>query len=245
MGKALFISIIVHTLLFSLLYWSTEISALMIRSREKQQIGGAIRVSLLYKPTDTPMRKARKKTELPPPKIRTQKKPPPRPHIVKKRKRVKKKKAKKQVAKKEDFHSLFDKLRDETGLDRKKKPRDDNFPTNEKGEKKARGTGGWSDKTPSPAQQALQAACRKYHKVPQAERMRRLYPDARGYLNVRLIGVGHQLSIVSMNWIEHSKFPILDQACETAVKKAVQQETFASDIVAELSGKENTITCQF
>jgi outer membrane biosynthesis protein TonB len=246
MRKALTISVIVHLLLVAALYWSTQISLLLMQAKRKEIAGGAIQVDLLYKPTETAMRRGKKKRDLPPPKVK-RKKEAPRPVLVKKQPPKPKKQAKPEQSKepKKDFKALFDKMREETGLDRNKAPREDNFPTREDGQKDAFGTGGSSEKELTPAQLALQAACRKHHRIPQAERMRKAYPDARGYINVRLIGAGTQLRIVSLNLVERSGFDVLDSACEAAVRKAIQEETFASDIVAELSGRENTITCQF
>lgn len=248
--KAFWISASFHFCLIAVLYWSTDISlAFYKKQAEKDKVGGAIAVDLLYKPSDSARRKGKtEKDRLPPPKVKTKKAEPERPTLVKKQ--AKKSKPKKQEpTKKEDpkknFTALFDKMRQETGLDRKKKPRDDNFPTHELGEEKATGTGGESRSKLSPAQQALQSACRKYAQTAQADRLRKLYPDARGYINIRLVGIGNQLELVSLKMAESSGISALDQGCEVAIRKALQEETFASDIVAELSGREQTITCQF
>lgn len=247
--KAFWISASFHFCLVAVLYWSTDISlALYKKQNEKNKIGGAIAVDLLYKPSGTARRKGKtEKDRLPPPKVKTKKKEEERPTIVKKakKKRPKKNSQAKPEKPKKNFTALFDKIRQETGLDRKKKPRDDNFPTHELGEEKATGTGGESLIKLSPAQQALQSAARKYAQTAQADRLRKLYPDARGYINIRLVGIGNKLELVSLKMAERSGISALDQGCEVAIRKALQEETFASDIVSELSGREQTITCQF
>lgn len=248
MRTALIISIIVHILLTSGVYWSTNLSLMMMQSRRKLDAkSGAIQVDLTYKATDTPMRKGKSKRELPPPKVK-RKKEPPRPQLVKRAKPKKPKrkpKPKKEEPPKKNFKALFDQIREEEGLDRKKPPREDNFPTREDGVEDAFGTGGRSEQKLTPAQLAFQAAARKHHKVPQAESWRKKYPDAEGFIAVRLIATGSKLQIVSMQMVQSSGVSILDTACKAAIRKAIQEETFAIDIVRELSGRENTITCRF
>ena len=242
MYRALSISVSFHLLLFAGVYWSAQLSLMMIKSQiKKEELGGVIQVDLLYKPTDTAMRKSVIKRELPPPKVKTKIKED-LPSLLKK---VKPKPTPKPVERKKDFKALFDKIRDETGLDREKAPKKDNFPTNIDGEKDARGTGGRSLAKMSAAQLALQTAARQHYRLPQADDLRKKHPEALGYISVKLIGMGNQLQIVSLDHLQRSGFSILDQACENALRHAMSEETFAPDIVAELSGKENTITCQF
>ncbi|PIR22027.1 MAG: hypothetical protein COV44_10170 [Deltaproteobacteria bacterium CG11_big_fil_rev_8_21_14_0_20_45_16] len=242
MYRALSISVSFHLLLFAGVYWSAQLSLMLIKSQiKKEEIGGVIQVDLLYKPTDTAMRKSPIKRELPPPKVKTKVKED-LPTLVKK---VKPKPISRPAEPKKDFKALFDKIRDETGLDRERAPKEDNFPTNVDGEKDARGTGGRSLVKMSPAQLALQTAARKHYRLPQALDLRKKHPNALGYISVKLIGMGNSLQIVSLDHLQRSGFNILDQACENALRHAMNEETFAPDIVAELSGKENTITCQF
>lgn len=248
MKRAFIISVFAHIFLAAAVYWSSLVSIAFLKKKQRNSISGAIQVDLLYKPTNTAMKKGpTQKDRLPPPKVKTQPKPKEQPKLVEKVKPKKspQKPSKKEEEPKKNFKNLFDKLRQETGLDREKPPKDDNFVTNEEGEKDSRGTGGESNRKLSPAELALQSAIMRYVQTPQAEQMRRLHPDARAFIEIRIIGIGSQLKLVSLSLVESSGFPNLDRSCETAIRKALLEESFASDVVRDLSGKEQTITCQF
>lgn len=218
----------------------------MQSNRKKLETAGAIQVDLTYKATHTPMRKGKAKRDLPPPKVKIKKPPPPPPQVVKKEPpKPKKQKKPSPEEKREKLAKLIDKFREQEGKERKKKPREDNFPTREDGEEKAFGTGGRATRALTPAELALQSAMRKHFEMPNASQMREQYPNAEGYLSVRLIGVGNRLEIVSLSILQSSGFSILDRSCESAVQKAITEEVFAQDVIRELSGKENTIRCQF
>lgn len=247
MTRALVISLVLHALFLGAVYYSSEISLLLLKDELKNKPkAGVIQVDLLYKPTFTPMKKGQDPVKrLPPPKV--QKTPPPQTTPPSKPTRPKKQppSEKKRAEPQKNFQALFDKMRQETGLDRQKAPREDNFPKSEKGQEEGQGTGGLSDREISMAEQALQAAARKYAEIARSAELRKQYPNAEGFIQVRLIGVGDRLELVSLRVAESSGLSLLDQSCENAIRRALENETFAQDVVSELSGKEHLITCQF
>lgn len=244
MVRAVVLSFLLHGFLISALIWSTQISLLLLKANQKKiESLGIVQVDLLYKPTESAMRKGETKQDLPPPQVKTKTANEPEPSPITTKTPPKKQSPKKESPK-QDFRALFDKIRQETGEELRRAPRDDNFPTREDGEEKARGTGGSSLRALSPAQLALQSAMRKHFELPLREKFSKQHPNAKGFMNVRLVGVGNGFELVSLQVTQSSGFNVLDRSCELAVRKAIQQESFAPDVVEELSGKETVIICQ-
>lgn len=239
-------SIVFHLLLLSCLIWSEEISLAIFKKRQKELLSlEAMQVNLLYKPTDTAMKQGNETKDLPPPLVAQKAPEAPLPKIKeitpKKsgQKKKKKEEPKKQVQK-PDLRKILESVRRDAHREGPP-PKENNFPTTPKGEKGAHGTGGVSLRKASPAEQALQAAMRKYFELPEGTRKR--LGQARGYIDIKLIGIENQFKIVSLKVIESSGFGILDQSCESAIRKSLNAEVFASDVISELNGKEHTILC--
>ena len=242
--------------------WSTEFSiARFIENKDAIKLSGVVEVNLLYKPTETAMRKGRSSTELPPPQVKTRTPPPPAhampPAKPRSPQRVPpaKKPAPPQPEKKEDpkakldqrrqdMEALIAKMRQEQGLIAEREPREDNFPTNEKGEEQGRGTGGTAQLQADPAYLALQTAIRNYFEMPGRERFIRENPEAEVLFRVRLVATGNQFEIASLQLQRASGFQILDRSCELAIREALQKEVFSSDVLVQLTGKEEIFKCQ-
>lgn len=254
MVRGLSLSILFHiALVFGVLY-STKLSLALLKMRQRQiEAMGTISVDLAtpYKHTDTAMRLGEEKKDLPPPLV-GEKAPPEESPVVKERtsktkEREKKKETKKEALKKakDDIKSILARMRNDANKeDNRPKPKEDNFPKSKQGEKNARGTGGFSARTLSPAEQALQSAMRRYFELIDANNFRRKNPNVRGYLEVKLIGMGHQFEIASLQLFQSSGFSILDRSCEIAVRKALDSEVFSSDVIRELNGKDTIILCE-
>ncbi|MBN8554623.1 MAG: hypothetical protein J0L93_04185 [Deltaproteobacteria bacterium] len=244
MGRALSLSFLLHFILIAALLWSGRLSLLFFQAREREfRSLGAIQIDLTYKMTDTAMKLGKNEKDLPAP-IVHQKPPAEAPKILKEMKKIKPI-AKPKTQTKENVKSILDKLKAESSKeDDRPKPKQNNFPKSEKGEKGATGTGGRSMRPPSPAEQALQSAMRRYFELTDAGGFRRKNPDVRGYLAVKLLGDGNQFQIAALQTIKSSGFTMLDRSCEIAIRKAVDSESFAKDIIAELQGKETLITCE-
>lgn len=253
MKKALLLSLIIHFLFVGGVMWSSKLSLVLYKQREKKIDDlGSVQVSLLYKPTHTKMRKGDSRNDLPPPKVPKAKKAEEQMKVVKKpkpkpKKPEKKKSEKKKPEKKEpNVSNILKQIRSEIANEDeqvKKMPKLDNFPKTEDGDETSLGTGGRALAEMSPAQQALQAAMRRHFELPNAIAFRKMNPDAQGIIDLKLIGVGNRFEIVSLSTTISSGFTILDQSCVTAIRKAMSAESFSNDIISELSGKENTIRC--
>lgn len=245
MGKALSLSLLFHLLFFGLVIWSSKLSIQRMKMEIPQLSPvGVVYTELLYKPSNTNMRKGNEKRDLPPPLVKTEKKEN-LPSLVTQKVAPKKKADEKLSRKQSDAKALLDKLRREEGRLEQKAPKDDNFPTHKAGEEGARGTGGSSRMQASPAQLALQSAMRRYFEFPRASEMRREHPNSVGYFNVSVLGVGNTLQLRDLQMVQSSGFSVLDRSCETAIRKALSLETFAGDVISELSGKSNMIECRF
>lgn len=243
--KFFFISLIVHFVLVGLLVYTDKIQLSFLKSiRNRELASSTIQVDLTYKATDTAMRLGKEKRDLPPPDIST---PPPPPDTPKLKERLTKseKEKKKEVQRaKSSMKNIFDKLRQEAKREDRPAPKLDNFPTNDKGQIGARGTGGRGTRILSPAEQALQAAMRRHFDLTDARNFRKINPNAEGYIQVALIGAGSQFNIRSLRVLDSTGFVALDQSCERAIRTAIDVETFAPDVVAELNGKESSILCR-
>ncbi|TVQ80858.1 MAG: hypothetical protein EA369_01335 [Bradymonadales bacterium] len=263
MAKAALISLILHSLLIVLMVWSTEFSiARFISTREEVKLSGVVEVNLIYRPTETAMRRGQTRTELPPPQVRTEtqapqtampKPSPPRPVPQAKpaTPQPKTPEASKPEAPKppdledrrRDMRALIDRMRQEQGIIADRLPRDDNYPTIEDGEEGGRGTGGTAQIQARPSLLALQSAMRKHFELPVGNRLKETHPTALGYFRVRLVGVGNQFEIASLSLVESSGIAILDRSCELAIRQALSQEIFGPDVIADLTGKEEIIQC--
>jgi outer membrane biosynthesis protein TonB len=271
MAKAVLFSIVLHSLAILSMLWSTEFSiARFIEKREEIKLSGVVEVNLLYKPTETAMRKGTQSTELPPPQVRTRTeaapnampkplppkpkpkpkaatpapKAPPQKTAAAKAAEAKEESAKQLEQRRQDMQALIAKMRQEQGMIAETAPREDNFPTTEDGEADARGTGGTAVRQSTPSQMALNSAMRKHFELPVGNRLKTEHPEALGYFRVRLVGVGNQFEIASLRLEKTSGFPILDRSCELAIRKSLEEEFFSSDVVADLTGKEEMIRCQ-
>ncbi|MDB5039229.1 MAG: hypothetical protein JWQ35_2757 [Bacteriovoracaceae bacterium] len=243
MGKAFLYSILLHAILIAGLIWSDKIYLQFIKAshRERQIVSATLLMDKSYKPTDTAMKKGTNDKNLPPPKIE----PPKKEDLPEVSKKLKKSKTQeKKPDGKKALKDILNKIRKDSAEEKRPPPKEKNFPTHEKGEKNAHGTGGWAERTLSPAEQALQAAMRKYYEVEGADAIKKKFPDAKGYLALKLVGVGNQFQIVSLVLSESTGFNIVDRKCEVAVRQAIDQETFAKDVITELTGKETQIICQ-
>lgn len=262
MGKAVAFSVLLHSLAIIAMVWSTEFSiARFIENKDAIKLSGVVEVNLLYKPTETAMRKGTNSTELPPPQIKTRTPPPPKvkmpapkpkapppPTPAKKpsppQKNEKEDSKAKLDQKKQDMQALIAKMRQEQGLIAEKEPREDNFPTDEQGEKDGRGTGGSAQLQADPAYLALQTAIRNHFEMPGKEKFQRENPNAESLFRVRLVAVGNQFEIASLRIQRASGFQILDRSCELAIREALQKEVFSSDVLVQLTGKEEIFKCQ-
>ncbi len=246
MVKSLTLSVIVHAAFFALLIWSQKIHIQKLKMEIPQLAPvGVVYTELLDKATNTAMRTGDEKRDLPPPIVKTEKKEQLRGPTLSKQKTPPPKTKDKNDKTKKDAKALLDKLRQEEGKLAEKPPKDDNFPTHKQGEENARGTGGSSRLQASPAQLALQGAIRRYFELPRATELRRQHPNARGWHAIEVLGVGESLQLRSLDLIQSSGFVILDRSCEAAIRQALSRETFAPDVISELSGKTHNIECQF
>jgi hypothetical protein len=247
MGKSLLISVILHLVFFALLIWSQQIRLKKLQLEIPQLSPvGVVYTELLYKPTNTAMKKGDEKRDLPPPQIKTEKREENQgPTLVKQKTPPPKNKPTKEDKTRRDAQALMDKLRREEGKIAQKAPKEDNFPTHKEGETDGRGTGGSSRIQASPAQMALQGAIRKYFELPRASELRRQNPNARGYHVISVLGVGNTLQLREIEMLQSSGFAILDRSCEVAIREALKKEIFAPDVISELSGKRHNIECQF
>ncbi|MGA0163771.1 MAG: hypothetical protein ACO3LE_05890 [Bdellovibrionota bacterium] len=246
MLRALILSGLLHILLLGGLIWSAELSLLFLKSRQKDlEKLGVVEVDLLYKPTESAMRKGQSQQALPPPDVKQKAASEDDAPVIKPKIKPKPKEKPKQKKEppKTDFSEIFNRMREETAQDSKKAPRDDNFPTSLEGQENARGTGGSATRNLSPAQQALQTAFSKYFEIPRRDDFARRHPDAKGFLSVRLASDGSRLRLVTLSWPEKTGFEILDRGCERAIRRAIEEETFAPDVISELNGKETPISC--
>jgi outer membrane biosynthesis protein TonB len=240
MGKAVFLSLLLHAILIAGLVWSDKLYTEYIKATQKEihSLSATLLIDRSYKPTDTAMKKGSSDRNLPPPKITV----PKTEDTSDSHHKLKDSKASTKGKKK--LKDILSKIRKEASEEKRPPPKEKNFPTHERGEKGAHGTGGWSERTLTPSEQALQSAFRKYFELEGATTFRKNFPNARGYLQVKLIATGNQFKIVSLVISESTGFNILDRNCEAAIRKACDQETFAKDVVAELTGKETIVTCK-
>jgi len=244
MKNALIFSFLIHVAFFSLVIWSEDISIQRKKLLNPQLSPvGVVYTELLYKPTNTAMKKGDEKRDLPPPIVKTEKKEEPKSKMSVQKTPPKKQTKEEKV--KNAAKSLLDKLRQEEGKEMPKPPKDDNFPTHKQGEDKARGTGGISRRQASPAQMALQSAIKRHFEMPRATEYRRLHPDSKGWHSVSVLAVGNTLQLRDLTLVQPSGFAILDRSCEQAIREALQQETFALDVISELSGKSHDVECKF
>ncbi len=230
MAKAIVLSILLHLALVAGLIWGDKLYLEYIKATKKDipMISAALLMDKTYAPTDTAMRKGVSEKNLPPPKPVAQKKENI-PEINKKKKTAK---------------NILDQIRKEAREENRPAPKINNFPTHEKGEKNAFGTGGLGDRVLSPAEQALQAAMRKYFELEGAATFRKQFPNAKGYIGIKLVAVGNQFEIASLVFHESTGFNVLDRKCELAIRQALHQETFAQDVIRELAGKETPVICK-
>lgn len=254
MGRSLTISILVHVALLALLIWSDRLRLSFLQSeRERLKASGVTQIDITYKPTDTAMRKGREKRDLPPPDVAV---PPPPPEdksptLKEKKDKKKEAEAKKKAAEAKELEAakrnkekLLEKFKRDARAEDRPKPKIDNFPVSQKGEVGARGTGGRSQRTLSPAELALQGAMRKYFEFPEAREFRKAYPNIEGYIEVSLVGIGDHFSIRALRILATTGFTALDRSCEVAIRKAIDEETFSHDVVKELSGKDSAVICK-
>ncbi len=238
---AFLMSLGLHSILILGLYYSRALDSLFIKQslKDRPTISASLKFSDLYKPTDTPMKKGSQKKDLPPPKIKKNRSPEKAksstPLI---------RQQESQANLKKSVRSILDKIKEEADEEKRRAPKDDNFPTHEKGTKGARGTGGRGDRMPTPGEMAIQAAMRKYYEASGLERIKRTDPDAMGFYSLKMIGLGDQFQITSLALVESTGYDVLNRLCEVAVRTAVQRERFAPDIIRELSGRETVIICQ-
>ncbi len=242
MSKSLVISIATHAVLFVLLVYSDRLRLeILKKQREKRLASGAIAVEL-YKPTDTAMRKGKEKRDLPPPDVKV---PPPPPDAPALKVTKLNKKEKKDLDKtKNQLKDILKQMKREAQAEDRPPPKLDNFPTSQQGEVASRGTGGRSNRVLSPAEQALQSAMRRHFELIDATSIRKKYPNAEGTIAISLVGVGQQFQIRSLEILESSGLTMLDQSCERAIRTAIDSETFSSDVVNELNGKEAELLCR-
>ena len=240
--QALLISVVLHILISTLLFFSKTLDALFLKRElnDIQIISATLKFNELYKPSDTPMKQGVEKKDLPPPLVPLAK-PKEKKH-AKESPLIRKKTESKDL--KKNIRSILDKIRDEAREEKRPTPKENNFPMHEKGVKGARGTGGRGDRIPTPGEMAIQSAMRKYYEVTNIEAIRKKDPQARGFIAIRLVGVGNQFQIAEFRFIQSSGYDILDQQCETAVRSALHNEHFAPDIINERNGRNTTIICQ-
>jgi len=261
MAKAILLSLVFHGLVVAATIWSTHISfAVFLANREEIKLSGVVEVDLLYRPTETQMRRGATTTELPPPQVRTRtaapqqampKPTPPRPTPPPKTPPPKQAQTEKQEEKpveedtrRQDMRALMAQMRQEQGMIAEQAPRERNFPTRDDGVEEGRGTGGTAQRQANPGQLALQTAMRKHFELPVGNRLKQTNPDALGFIRVRLVGVGNRFEIASLQVQQSSGFTILDRSCETAIRVALNEEYFSSDVISELTGKEELVKCQ-
>src|SRR3989338_3630277 len=110
-GRALSLSILVHFLFFAGVLWSTKLSLLLLKKRQAQlESLSSLQVNLVYKPTDTPMRKGEDTKNLPPPKVDTKTKEEDQISLKMKQQNPKKKEEKKKIIK-PDVRGILSKIR--------------------------------------------------------------------------------------------------------------------------------------
>lgn len=248
MGRALAISILFHALLFGAVLWSGKIAfELFKKNYERNRLmSGSIQVNL-YKPTDSPLDKGQDKKDLPPPLVgrKAEEKDTPELKVKAKTQEKKEDKSKPAASKKPNLKSILDRIRSMVNKDDDRPlPKQNNFPKSPEGQKGARGTGSRAGRPLSPAEQALQSAMRRYFEMEGATTFRTRNPNARGFMTIQLIASDRQLRLASFKMVEPSGFSLLDRSCELAVRKALDTEHFASDVISELNGKETTIVCE-
>jgi outer membrane biosynthesis protein TonB len=253
MKKSLIVSLVLHALLVGLLIWSDALKfGLMKTQKERMAASGITVIDLTYRPTDTAMRKGKERKDLPPPDV------PPPPSSSRDPSPVVQKKTQKAAPTKKDspspkrapaqaqkeVSSILDRLRKEAAQENRPQPKVNNFPVTEKGEIGARGTGGRSTRTLSPAEMALQAAMRRHFEFPEAQAFRRANPNVEGAIEVSLVGLGNQFRIRSLRVLESTGYALLDRSCERAIRRAIDDETFAPDVIQDLNGKGSSILCR-
>jgi hypothetical protein len=229
--SAVIFSVLFHSLLIAGLVWSGKLDSLLISHKMKdlKAVSAVLLIDKTYKPTDTAMKFGKQKKDLPPPNIE----PPKSVDKEKEKPTLRTPKDKSPKGLKKNVNDILKNIREQAKEEKRPPPKDDNFPTHEKGEKKARGTGGRGDRILTPGEQALQAAMRKYYEVAEAESLRQKFPNARGFMTVRLASVASQFEIVSIALVESTGVDILDRRCELAVREALRQEVHAPPRPAE------------
>jgi len=227
----------------SCLIWSRELDLIFLNEKKKEWEALGVRlIDDTYKPSFTNMKKGKEAKDLPPPLVQKKTAPEKQPEVsVKKVKQQKSKSLKKKEA---DTQSILDKIRQEAKNEERPKPKEDNFPMHKEGEDKAKGTGGLSSRPLNPAEQALQAAVQRNFEMYNREMIRRNFPKAESIVQLRLAANGNQFEIISLNKIRPSGLDALDRSCEAAIQQAVTNETFATDIITELTREEKYVTCR-
>lgn len=245
MKGALVLSLFVHGAILAALIWSQEVDLLFLKTKMRNlEEVGVIRVDLTYKPSFTPMMQGSEKKDLPPPIVNESPKEQDRPTVPTKTKKQKEPTKKSKETDNKQLKSILSKIRSQVSEDDRPIPKKDNFPMRKDGEKGARGTGGTATRAMSPAELALQTAMRRHFEFPNAAQFRKENANAFGYIEVKLSASGSQFVIVSLSLIRASGFTILDKSCEFAVRKAIREESFSSDVIRELTGKESLIRCE-
>jgi hypothetical protein len=89
----------------------------------------------------------------------------------------------------------------------------------------------------------MQTAFNKHFEIPRRQDFARRHPNAKGFLSVRLASDGTRFRIISLRMLESTGFEILDRSCERSIVKTVELESFAPDVIGELSGRETRILC--
>lgn len=239
MVRAVILSILLHSVLIAGLIWSDKlyIDFLKATQKDRQTLSATLLMDKTYKATDTAMKLGSKDRNLPPPKIEIPK------HDVPQISRKTSKNLKTKDDGKRKLKDILSKIRKESSEEKRPPPKEKNFPTHEKGEKGAHGTGGYGERIMSLGEQALQSAFRKYFELEGGSIFRKRYPNAKGFISVKLAGAGDQFKIISLAVSDTTGFTILDQSCEVAIRKALEQETFAQDVITDRMGKESIITC--
>jgi len=252
MRQAICLSFVFHALLIAGVLYSAQMSLLLFKAHWKEmQAASAIQVDLTYKPTDTPMKFGEEKRTLPPPNVQPKMEAEEGTTFKEKQSkkqekpREKEKKPNPKLEKtKSDLRNIINRIRKEAKQDDRPPPKEHNVPVSKKGEKGASGTGGMGQRALSPAEQALQSAMRRHFELEDAVNFRKHYPNALGYMALKLVGFGNQFKIVSLRVVQPTGYQTLDRECEVAIHEAVDAETFATDIIAELNGKETMIECR-
>lgn len=252
MIRALSLSIVLHALLIFGVLYSTKLSLALLKARDRDiNALGTMQVDLTYKATDTAMKYGKNERDLPAPNVAEKSAPVEEKAFPEKSQAKKPEKAKKETGKqkeqnrKADIKSILDRLKQESkSEDNRPKPKEDNFPRSLKGDKGATGTGGRAQRNMSAAEMALQSAMRRYFELTDANNFRRKNPNAKGYIQIKLVGVGHQFEIAGLQVYQTTGFSNLDRSCEVAIRKALDSEVFGRDVIVELNGKEAFVVCE-